>query len=363
MAYYLRKFDINTVSPSLLIALVGAISAMFHALVVLHPSTWYFSYNDIMPMFQRAAAPGISYFEKSMEYPVLIGFFIQGAQALGKTFGGFYLVHVGFLVACAVVATSILKRLTTRWALLQYWVFAPSMVVFLVYNWDAIALLVVIAALYFVQHHKHYHSAAFLALGFSTKFFPILYLIPLVFMQTPKNKMIKVCIVFFGVVLLMNGWLMLLNFDGWVYFFTFNGARDPNPDSIWGITQWTFPSIETSVINFISWALFIVGYMALLRKLRNKNPIAVWYGTTLLFLFFNKIVSPQYILWLLPFFALMPIRTGIFYALELSNLAVFFSLTSWFFLRANASVDLMALFVIVRHALLFLLLARVWRNA
>lgn len=350
-----------------LIGVVGTLSAVLHGIGLLPNAPWHFVYSDIIPFYDKAVAAGLPYLNKLIEYPVLTGLFVHFMGIIGGNKGWYYFFSAIGLVGFAGAATFILYKFR-QWvpiekSLLSFWIFAPSMAVFLIYNWDVIAVFFVIAAFYFVQRGNHYAAAALLAFGFSSKFYPAIYLVPLVLAQKPLSRKISVVAIFIATALLINGFFMIANWEGWAYFFIFNNLRNANPDSIWAAVQLLTGLLKASTINIISFLSFGVTYSLFLWRFRTQHPIFLSLGGTMLFLLFNKVFSPQYILWLLPFFVLMPPPKRWFYLFEFSNLAALLAILAWLFLsKEQIYAQLTVLFVLIRHFALFILFLQVLRK-
>ena len=343
----------------ILIVAVGIVSALFHGIGLWPDFFWHIFYSDIVPFFEKAVAEGFPYIDRAIEYPVLTGLFVYVMGVIGGTHIGYYLATSVLLIAFAGAATYFLLRFR-QWVpmgetVYYFWIAAPSMFFFLIYNWDIIAVFFVTAALYMMQKKNFYAAAFLLAAGFSSKFYPALYIIPLLLMQKETVKQAATLAVFGATVLAINGFFMIASIANWSHFFVFNSLRPPNPDSIWTVVQFLIGRpIEISTINILSFILFAAAYGIFLWRFRKMHPLFLSFGITLIFLFFNKVFSPQYILWLLPFFVLLPIKKRWFYALEFSNLLALFSILAWVFL-GNASFYLWSalFFVVTRHIALF----------
>ncbi len=350
------------------ILLIGLGSAIFHGLALGQILPWSIVYSDVLGFFDKAVAPGFPYLEKMLEYPVLSGLLIQATGYL--SFGDralYYWLSALFLILCAVLATLILYKTASaeeRKRLLQFWIFTPSMFLFLVYNWDMLAILFTVVAFYFMRKAQWKYAAIFIACGFSAKFFPIIYLAPLLLAVKSVYEKIKVLAVFCATALIINLPFIILNFEGWFYFFKFNSIRNSNPDSIWTIFRFLFGEINISMINTISLVLFASTFLFVLWRYRNVDVLRLCFVGTLLFLLFNKVFSPQYTLWLLPFFVLVFKPANIwFYILEFSNATSLFAILPWYLLGHDIFYFYLAMpFVVLRHIGLVGVLLRLFKN-
>ena len=344
---------------------VGILSASFHGLGLLPGVPWQIVYSDVLGFFEKASAP-LSYLDKQIEYPVLTGLLIHFTGLLGQDRLVYYWLTAFFLVLFAVIATYFLYKLVpeeSRARLLINWVFAPSMLVFLVYNWDLLTLLFVILAFYSMSKDMDYQAAAFLALGVSSKLYPVLYLIPLLLKKNNFKYWMSIIGVFLATALLLNGAFMILDFEGWSYFLELNKLRNSNPDSIWTIARFFFQGLDVPTINLLSFWMFAISYFIFIWKFRNSATITLCFGVTLLFLLFNKVFTPQYLLWLLPFFVLLSVQKKWFYALEFSNLGALFSILPWFFIEQNIFYFYLSTpFVITRHLMLAFLFLQILKR-
>jgi len=342
----------------ILSVVVVVLSALFHWLGAIRVIPWHIGYSDIAPFFQKTLEPGLPYIDKLVEYPVMTGMFIQTMGFVGNTFTGYYMGNAMVLILLTGVSSYFLLKMAaqdTHGRVLYFWALAPSMFLFSVYNWDVLALFFVILALYALRSGRYYRVAVFLALGFSTKFYPIIYMLPVLIIAplTRRGKLIVV-LAFLLVVAAINVPFMIAHYPGWFYFFSFNATRMPNVDSLWNVLGVMIPSLaDVKAINRISLALFLLSSLWLCGILRKGEVGAGFLGITLLFLLSTKVFSPQYLLWLLPFFALvLPPSKKLFYALELSNAVVLFSTLSFLFRDVPGSLLTTYVFVVARHCLL-----------
>jgi len=322
---------------------------------------WFIGYSDISPFNKIALQPGLPYIDKDVEYPVITGLFIH-LTGLGKTKENYFLLSSFFLVLFGLLTLITLYKLVLekgidKKRLIIFFAAAPSILFFMIYNWDLIAIFFTVLSLYFFRQKKDVSAAIFLSLGFNAKLFPILLLPIMLLKRDSIIKWVKIIFSFFITSIIVNIYFIIKNFDGWLFFYTFNSLREPNPDSMWGII-YRFSGIEIKLIGLISLVLFLIFYLFIIFYYRKKNIYYLGAASILLFLIFNKVFSPQYILWLLPFFILIPKLNKIsFYSLEISNLIVLFSILPWIFIipKIDLFLNISQFFVIVRHIIMIYL--------
>ena len=164
---------IKKVYPALIIVVIaGIVSSYFH-FGLWHKLPWRIIYSDVLPFYYFASAPGFPYLSKVIEYPVLIGLFIQLTGFIGKSMSGYLTVSTIFLTIFALFSTKMLFTMKNfePEGLLTYWVAAPSMFVFMVYNWDMMTIMCVLISFYFMTRNMDNAAVIFLAIGFSSKFY------------------------------------------------------------------------------------------------------------------------------------------------------------------------------------------------
>jgi uncharacterized membrane protein len=349
------------------IAIVVVLSAIFHASVLFNALPWSFAYSDILHFFDSAAKPGLFYIDKPIEYPVITGLLIQLAGILGKTINSYYLVNSLFLLLLALAETYILYRIAPdKNRIYRYWVLAPSMLIFAVFNWDLVAILFVLLAIFsLVANHRNYSTSTSLALGFSSKLYPALYLLPLMANTKRLSDRTKIVVIFVVGCLIINLPFAFMNFRGWYYFFSYNSQRLPNPDSIWGVIHYYIPQINVTLINILSLLIFAFAYLGVFWKYRHQSFLKLCFALTLIFMICNKIFSPQYMLWILPFFVLTPVnKKGLFYSLDICNLLVLFTILPYVlgYSQSMALLFSSQIFVVLREILLICLLYYVLRS-
>lgn len=310
--------------------------------------------GDIWNFFANYLQKGLHY---PPEYPVGIRFVYEIFQFdKFQTLSGFFSANAFVLTICALVITYLLylivknsgKNFSSIW---YYWILAPSFIVYSLYNYDLPAIMFAVLSYYLLTKNKYNGSAISLALGAVIKFFPV-YLLPIFIINSPKEKRLKYFIVFVITFALCNLPYMISDFSSWAYPYlwqiTNNLSHSAREQTYWWIL---YPYLGKS-LGAISLLLFASLYTYFLIKLKNK-PIALQIVAILiLFLLTDRIYSPQYNLYLLPFLVILPyfVNKPLFYLLELTNCAVII-----FFFKLTGDLVLLQSIVFVRYLLLIVL--------
>lgn len=320
----------------------------------------YLMYSDMPNFFGKASVAGWPYLNGiQIEYPVLMGLFMRAMAIIGGDIRGYYIANTLALIALAVGGTFLLYKLVRseeQNKLWRYWIFAPSMLVFSIYNWDLIAVFCVIAAMYLVWKERDFSAAFFLALGTWAKLYPIFYFLPLLLKQDGWRRKGGVILVAGAVTLALNLPFAIANFDSWAYFFTFNSGRISTFDSIWTVLRWGFQGLQDEkVINSLSLSIFAFWYLFAMWKYRSESIFKSWYMATLIFMMTNKVFSPQYLLWLLPFFVALPSpKYWKFLTFEISNSIILIFTLSWFFVGQDLNYFYMSVpLILIKYGMMF----------
>ncbi len=347
--------------------LLFTLSFSIHYLGTKQVIPWNIAYYDIGPWAKQAFEPGLPYVDKVVEYPVIIGMMMHLATQFGTK--GYLLLHYILLFICAIISTYYLYKLCNLFGkskknIFIFWIFTPTFLWFSFYNWDIIAVMFSILALYNYQRKNDITASIFLGLGVATKMYPILILFPVLLHRDIKGW-VKNGIAFAASFLFVNAYFMISRFAGWYATYGFHSKRMPNIDSIWWLLMQLFPELKVRTVNLVTLILFALVYILLNARFRRLNPVFLSMNSILAFLIINKVFSPQFLLWVLPFFALYPIRLKEFYALEASNLLVLFFTLTHIFSKMDITIwlYLSGIFVILRHILLIMILTKNVRHA
>lgn len=296
------------------------------------------------------------------EYPVLTMYVMRLASWIsGDDYAPFYWVNALLLTGFAVVTAVMLYVANGSRAL--YFALAPTLLVYGTVNWDLVAVALATAGLLAFFRRRDRAAGVALGLGAATKLYPALLAVPLIAQRLRERRPDGAIVLAWttaGAWLLMNLPFAAAAPTAWLTFFRFNGERGADFDSLWYMACRHLELCpSTRAINLGSFALFLVSIAAVWAiKVRRHPDFPRWtLGLPLLvtFLLSNKVYSPQYGLWLLPWFALALPRLWPFLAFSLTDVAVFVTRFSWFGRLQGAPGSSQALFevmVLLRAAVL-----------
>ena len=271
------------------------------------------------------------------EYPVLTMYFMRTAGWFsGDSYAGFFYVNAALLLACAAVVAVCLYIMVRGRAL--YFALAPTLLIYGTMNWDLFAVAFATAALLAFFRRRDGWAGVLLGLGAAAKFYPAMLIVPLIAQRLrdrEPDRAITLGWTVAGTWLVVNLPFAIASPSGWFEFFRFNSARLADFDSVWYIACRRFGlCLDVGVINLTSAALFLIAFAAVWAIKARRDPgFPRWtLGMPLLILFLltNKVYSPQYGLWLLPWFALALPNLPAFIAFSIADAGVFITRFSWF---------------------------------
>lgn len=307
-----------------------------------------YCYSDIVPLFgtEQLAGNRLPYLDACApdpgecdEYPVLTMYAMRLAAWISSGFTGFFAANVFLLAAAAVAIALCLYLLVGGRAL--YFALAPTLLVYGFMNWDLLAVALATAATLAYLNRRDTWAGVLLGLGTAAKLYPVLLLVPFVagrLKEREPDRAIHLAWAWGGAWLAVNLPFAIAAPRSWWEFFRFNAIRPADWDSLWFVacnrlTGQTYCG-HTRAINVASAVLFVAAAAALWRLRRRAFPdFPRWsFGFPIVaaFLLTNKVYSPQYGLWLLPWFALTLPDLRLFALFEAADVAVFLTRFSWF---------------------------------
>jgi len=330
-------------------------------------------YSDIVPLLGTEQLTGsrLPYLDACAqsdgqcdEYPVLSMYAMRLAAWVSDEVVGFFAANVALLVIAAFVTALCLYLLVGSRAL--YFALAPTLAIYAFMNWDLLAVVLATAATLAYVRRRDVGSGVLLGLGAAAKLYPALLVIPFVagrFRERDPDGGIHLAWAAIGSWLVVNAPFAIAAPSSWWRFFSFNSGRPADWDSLWFIACHRITGRlycdPTQLINVASLAVFVVSSAVVWSLKRGREPdFARWtlgLPILVLFLLTNKVYSPQYGLWLLPWFALALPSPSAFVAFSIADTAVFVTRFSWFGEYAGFGgmpIDAFQIAVLVRAAVL-----------
>lgn len=246
---------------------------------------------------------------------------------------------------------------------------SPVLVLTLLINWDAWAMLAVAAALWAWARDRPWLAGAAVGVGVAVKLYPLFLLgafLVVCLRRREPARFARALVAAVGCWLVLNLPVALSGWQEWLVFWRFNSDRGADLGSVWLALSTMGIDVPVTVINRASW-IFLAGVclLVLLLGLAARRPPRVAqlaFLIVLAFLLVNKVYSPQYVLWLLPLAVLARPRVrdlGIWQAGEVFYFAlVWLHLGGWTAPATSGAPD--ALYV---TAIAVRLAAQLWLGA
>ncbi|HZD18040.1 MAG TPA: glycosyltransferase 87 family protein, partial [Actinomycetota bacterium] len=306
-----------------------------------------FCYTDIVPLLGTEQLTGdrIPYLDACEEfdgvcdeYPVLSMYTMRLAAWISGANPGYFYANVFLLTIGAVVIAVCLYIMVGSRAL--YFTLAPTLAIYAFINWDLVAVALAAAGTLAYLRRRDVWSGVLLGLGAGAKLYPALFVVPFVagrFRGREPDRGIHLAWAAAGSWLAVNLPFVVGAPGSWWTFFGFNSRRAADWDSLWFIACERLTGqgcVNVRAVTLGS-GVFFAGLVALVWwTKRQRDPgFARWtlgFPILVLFLLTSKVYSPQYSLWLLPWFALGLPNLRLFVAFEMADTAVFLSRFSWF---------------------------------
>ena len=281
----------------------------------------------------------------AIEYPVLTGVFMWFSGLFASDRDEFLHVTALLLALVWAPAAYLLARMVGARALLA--TAAPAVVFYAFHNWDLLAVSASFAGIWLATRGRPTAAAALLAVGGAFKLYPLLFLVPLVlerWFAGDRREAIRAGAAGAAVTAAINLPFIVINAPGWWATYAFHAQRAPNVDSTWGLA---FQGVSRDAITTASSTLTALALVAVVaagwRRARTSGeyPFLPVAGALLAaFMLFGKVQSPQYTLWILPFFALLAVPLHWWLAYVAVDVVVYVGIFRWYFDQAEQAVGL-----------------------
>lgn len=274
--------------------------------------------------FPYVTGPG-SYFE----YPVITGVFIWLLKLLTDSKDAHFLISSAVLGPLALFSAAVLARLAGVRALL--FALSPAVAFYVFAGWDMLAVTSMVLAVWFYTKDRPILSAVWLGVGASAKFFPGL-MLPVLVVAAWRDRKSPLKVAAAGAVsfLAFNLPIALLSPEGFLHTFTFHKIRTANIDSVWAFI---WPDASVGTLNLVTFGLLAVGIVGAIGyglKTRPYPFIQVAAAVLCIFMLANKIQTPGWTLWLMPFFVLLSVHWLWWFAYSAADFLVYVGVYRFF---------------------------------
>lgn len=267
-----------------------------------------------------------------IEYPVVIGYLTWVTAWFGQHAATFFLATGVVSAGLAVVMTLLLRE--RAGARIWRWVFAVPLALYAFHNWDLVAMVPAVAGLIAFDQGRDRAGGALLALGASAKVFPAFLLPPLAVVRwrSGDRRGAAGLVGAFGITtLLLNAPVAWWNWQAWTYPLSFQGGRTATWGSTWFwlLRTPTPHALVGEHLGTVTDALVVGSLLAaivaisVLAVRRGLDPMAIGAAVVGVFLLTNKVYSPNYDLWIVPFFALLPVSRRVWATFVAADLGIY----------------------------------------
>ena len=247
------------------------------------------------------------------EYPVLTMWTMRfTAWASGPSTTRFFFANAILMWIAAFWIALCLFMMVGRRVL--YFALAPTLALAATNNWDLLAVALTTGATLAYVRRRDVWSGVLLGLGAAAKLYPALLVVPFVagrFRGKEADRGIHLAWAAAGTWVALNLPFALWGTTGWLEFFQNSRSRSASWNSLWNAACKLATGegcANTSLINVASLVLFVAWVVVVwLVKARRDPGFPRWtlgFPILVIFLLSNKVYSPQFSLWLLPWFAL-----------------------------------------------------------
>jgi uncharacterized membrane protein len=327
--------------------------------------------QHVFPYLTGSITPDGRLVGGTVEYPVLTGVLIWAGAIGAETDAGFLLGSALLMAPFGLLTGWLLGRLAGWRALV--WALGPPLVLYAFHNWDLPVVACAVGAVYAVHgwrtrrplRDRAVVAAVLLGLGFAFKLYPGAFVLPLALhVLTARGTgrpldwrgALRVPVAALATVVLVNLPFALAGYEGWRASFTFQQRRlvDLTTNSIWywGYRPFSEPDDAAfqATMDWLSPALVLASFAVAMAAgwwRWHREDVYPWIGVSAAmlcgFLLLHKVHSPQYTLWLLPFFVLLRVHWGWVAGYLLADLAMGIGIFRWFYARnAGLGIDIVS---------------------
>ena len=302
-----------------------------------------------------AENPWAPFTTADFEYPVLMSVvaaltavIIPGPLAGDSTIYFGVNILFGFILWMATVL------LTAKTARLRPWdaamvAVAPGLILAGSINWDIWAVALLAAAMYAASRGRPIATGVFIGLGAAMKLYPLFLLGALLILAVRDKsylRFVQITAAALGSWFAVNLPLMLANWDAFLKFYTFSSERGASWSSVWHVWNLVAERTGHDPLSADTVGLLAAGGFALscgvifiygIRATHRPRLAQLMFLIVAAFILFNKVYSPQFVIWLIPLVALASPRWLDFVIWQAIEVAHFWAI--WMLLARYSTQD------------------------
>jgi uncharacterized membrane protein len=297
------------------------------------------------------------------EYPVVSMYALRLAAWLvpsgAYAVRWFFLLTALILLACALWTTWCLERLGARTVLFAA---APVLLLSGTTNLDLLAVAATTTATVAYLAGRRRAAGVALGIGAAAKLYPLLAIVPFGAedRRTGERHGVRSLAAWtFGTTVVLNLPFAVAGFASWATFFRLNASRPADYDSVWGVPCALHACLPDAFVRIAApVATVALAWWIWRSAVRRQPDLPRWvllFPLLIAVLLLGKVWSPQYSLWLLPWFALTRVPFATFFAYQLAEVLEVLSRYSYFgHLQSGrgATYAVLATVIVVRAVLL-----------
>ncbi|MBI4571279.1 MAG: DUF2029 domain-containing protein [Chloroflexi bacterium] len=354
---------------------LGALPRVLLAMDALPAALQPFVWSDVLHIWERGARAGsLPYRDVPFEYPPLTGMTWAAIEAVAGSAAAHVALWVAVQAAAAGVVAFALACAAGPKRAIVFWSLSPQLLLYGSVNFETFALAPLVIAVVLARRERMVVSSVALAVGTAVKLFPAAVL-PVVLARSLRGDAraaVASAIAFSVVVAAAFAPTASAPFSSLFSPWRYSVGIEPNLDSPWGLVREVVRAAGWDPVEAIV-AVTLVGtvatfVIAVLPAAWRAPDAAVGAGLAITtVLLWSRLFSPQYVLWLLPFFSLAIPSMRTFLLLTVADLGVFATIYPLTLVRwspddplATALVGILAAAVLARHAVLILVWRALW---
>lgn len=308
--------------------LVSATPRLLLAAGVLPDAAQPFVWSDVRQTYLDHLSGGrLPYRDAFFDYPPGIGYLAGALALIAPDVVAYVALWTVLVAASAAVVGAELARAAGLRRALAFWSLSPQLLLYSGANFDVLPTALFVGAILLARRGSHRAAMATLAVGAVAKIFPAVAAPPLA-LRVLRSAGPRAAVTALGVFVVVVAVLWSPSLGGVApsTVSTLVQAQRTNFDSLWGVTLAALNAGGVSgavqIVGIASAAGMLLTYLMGSRR-GGTDPARAGLLALLALLLWTRLYSPQYSLWIVPFFALVPLPWPAFAVLSLGDAIVF----------------------------------------